>query len=171
LLLRSDSFVNAAELALNPVDLAPGRRALPIIEFLRCPRHPPLDPVHDRGHHLQVAPQLCGWPGRSGLARLPLRFEKQFGCGQNPFANGGRALPPGRVQKASFARFHAVSGEDGGHPLAIVEALPRHRHQKLHRHLRRNLSLAHLLLDGLRENLHQGQPPRHPTHAAIEPAG
>jgi hypothetical protein len=60
--------------------------------------------------------------------------------------------------------------EDRRHPLAILQALARHRHQKLHRHLRRHLALAHLLLDRFRQNLHQRQPPRYPTHAAIEPA-
>jgi hypothetical protein len=31
------------------------------------------------------------------------------------------------------------------------QALARHRHQKLHRHLRRDLALAHLLLDRFRQ--------------------
>ncbi len=61
-------------------------------------------------------------------------------------------------------------GEDGGHPLAILQALARCRHQKLHRHLRRDFALADLLLDRFRQRLHQRQPPRYPTHAAIEPA-
>jgi hypothetical protein len=61
-------------------------------------------------------------------------------------------------------------GEDGGHPLAILQALARRRHQKLHRHLGRDFALAHLLLDRFRQSLHQRQPPRHPTHAAVEPA-
>jgi hypothetical protein len=51
-------------------------------------------------------------------------------------------------------------GEDRRHPLAILQALARHRYQKLHRHLRRDLALAHLLLDGFRQNLRQRQPPR-----------
>ena len=61
-------------------------------------------------------------------------------------------------------------GEDRGHPLAILQALADHRHQKLQRHLRRDLALAHLLLDRFRQNLHQRQPPRYPAHATIEPA-
>jgi len=63
-----------------------------------------------------------------------------------------------------------MHGEDCGHSLAIVQALACHRHQKLQRHLRQDLALAHLLLDCLRQNLHQRQPPRYPAHAAIEPA-
>jgi len=61
-------------------------------------------------------------------------------------------------------------GEDRRHPLAILQALARHRHQELHGCLRRHLAFAHLLLNGFRQKLHQCQPPRHPTHAAIEPA-
>ena len=61
-------------------------------------------------------------------------------------------------------------GEDRRHPLAILQALARHRHQKLQRHLRRDPALAHLLLNGFRQNLHQRQPARYPAHATIEPA-
>jgi hypothetical protein len=60
--------------------------------------------------------------------------------------------------------------EDCGHPYAILQALARHRHQKLQGHLCRNLALAHLLLDRFRQNLHQRQPSRYPAQAAIEPA-
>jgi len=67
-----------------------------------------------------------------------------------------------------LARIAVVLGEDRGHPLAVLQALARHRRQKLHRHLRQDLALAHLLLDSLRQKLHQRQPPRYPTHAAIE---
>jgi len=42
-------------------------------------------------------------------------------------------------------------GEDRRHALAVIQALPRHRHQKLHRRLRRDLALAHLLLNRLRQ--------------------
>jgi len=59
--------------------------------------------------------------------------------------------------------------KDRGHSLAVLQALPRHRHEKLYRRLRRNFAFANLLLDGLRQKLHQCQPPRHPTHTPIEP--
>jgi hypothetical protein len=61
-------------------------------------------------------------------------------------------------------------GEDCGHSLAILQALACHRYQKLQRHLRQDLALAHLLLDCLRQNLYQSQPPRYPAHTAVEPA-
>jgi hypothetical protein len=61
-------------------------------------------------------------------------------------------------------------GEDRRHPLAILQALARHRHQKLQRHLRQDLALAHLLLDRFRQNFHQRQAPRYPAHTTIESA-
>jgi hypothetical protein len=74
------------------------------------------------------------------------------------------------MQLAGFTRIAVMLGEDCGHPLAILQALACHRHQKLQRHLRQDLALAHLLLDCLRQDLHQRQPPRYPAHTAIEPA-
>ena len=101
---------------------------------------------------------------------MPLRFEKQFGIIQNPFADCGRPLAPRRIQLASLARIAVVLGEDGGHPLAVLQTLACRRHQTLQRHLRQDLAVAHLLLDRFRQNLHQRQPSRNPTRAAIEPA-
>ncbi len=59
--------------------------------------------------------------------------------------------------------------ERRGHPQAVLQIDAGYRHQKLHRHVRRDFALAHLLLDGLRQKLDQRQPPRHPTHAAVKP--
>ena len=101
---------------------------------------------------------------------LPLRFEKQFGIIQNAFADRRRALAPGGIQLPGFARIAVMLGEDCGHTLAVLQALARHRHQKLQRHLRQDLAFAHLLLDRFRQNLHQRQTPRYPTHTAIKPA-
>jgi hypothetical protein len=102
--------------------------------------------------------------------RLPLCFEKQFGIIQNPLTDCRRASAPGAIQLAGFARIAVVLGEDRRHPLAIPQALARHRHQKLQRHLCQDFALAHLLLNGFRQNLHQRQSPRYPAHAAVEPA-
>jgi hypothetical protein len=88
---------------------------------------------------------------------LPLGFEKQLGIVQNPFADCGRPLAPRGIQLASLARIAVVLGEDGGHPLAVLQTLasgsPLGRHQTLQRHLRQDLAVAHLLLDRFRQNL------------------
>jgi hypothetical protein len=149
----------------------PRSLALLVIQLRRSgTRQPPLRAVHDGGHHLQIAQQFGGCPGRSFLLHLPLCFEKQLGIFQNALADRGRALAPGGIQLPRFPRFRVMLGEDRRHPLAILQALARHRHQKLQRHLRRDLALAHLLLNGFRQNLHQRQPSRYPAHTAIKPA-
>ena len=130
----------------------------------------PLRAVHNRRYHLQIAQQFGASPGGSFLLRLPLRFEKQLGIIENAFADRWRTFAPRGIQLAGFTRIAVMFSEDRCHPLAILQALAGHRHQKLQRHLRRDLALAHLLLDRFRQNLHQRQPPRYPAHTAVEPA-
>jgi hypothetical protein len=170
-LLRLDFFVDAVELVLNALDLMPCGFRLLIIQLRGSGAgQPTLRAVHNRHHHLQIAQQFGTRPGGSFLPRLPLRFEKQLGVIQNAFADRGRALAPRAIQLPGLARIGVMLREDRRHPLAILQALARHGHQKLQGRLRQNLALAHLLLDGFRQNFHQRQPPRDPAHAAIEPA-
>jgi len=159
------------ELLLNALDLVPRRLVLLVIQLRGSgARQPPLRAVHNRGHHFQIAQQFGGCARRSFLLRLALRFEKQLRIIQDALADRRRSLPPGTIQLAGLACIAVMLGEDRRHPLAILQALARHRHQKLQRHLRPNLALAHLLLDRFRQYLHQRQPPRDPAHAAIKPA-
>ena len=162
-------FADALELFINPLNLLPRRGTLLGIQFhgLRT-GEPPVRAVHNRGDHLQIADQFGTRAGRRFL--LTLRFEKQRGIFQNAFADRGRPPAPSRIQLAGFARIAVMLGEDRRHPLAVVQAVARHRHQELHSHLRRDLTFAHLLLNRLRQQLHQGQPPRHPCHATIKPS-
>jgi hypothetical protein len=102
--------------------------------------------------------------------RLPLRFEEQLGIVENALADCRRTFPPRSIQLARLTRIAVMLGEDRRHPLAILQALACHRHQKLQCHLRHNLSLAHPLLNRFRQNFHQRQPSRYPTHTAVEPA-
>ena len=126
--------------------------------------------VHNRHHHFQIAQQFGANPGGSLLLGLPLRFEKQLRIIENAFADRGWTFAPRGIQLVGLTRIAVMLGEDRRHPLASFHALACRRHQKLQCHLRRNLALAHLLLDGLRQNLHQRQTPRYPTHTAVEPA-
>jgi len=104
-----------------------------------------------------------------GLRRwLPLRFQKQVRLGEDALANHARALAPGGIELCGLPRATTMPGKSLGHPLAIIHADSRHRHQILHRHLRPDLCFAHLLLDGFRQKLDQSQTPRYPAHAAIE---
>jgi len=55
-LLRLDCFVDAAELALNALDLMPRGFRLLVIQLRRGgARQPPLRAVHNRHHHFQIA--------------------------------------------------------------------------------------------------------------------
>jgi hypothetical protein len=158
-LLRLKFFVDALELFFNASDLLACHFALPSIQFHgRRAGQPPVSAVHDGGHHLQIAQQFGGCAG-SRFRFLPLRLEEQLRRIQEAFADRWRSLAPGGIQLAGCARIAVMLGEDGGHPLAILQALAGRRHQKLHRHLGQDLALAHLLLNGFRQKLHQGQPP------------
>jgi hypothetical protein len=155
-------FLNASDL------LACGFALLAVYFQRRRAGQPPMSAVHDGGHHLQIAQQFGGCGGEFHF--LPLRLEKQFGIVQYAFADRGRTLAPRGIQLAGLTRIAATLREDRRHPLAILQALACHRYQKLQRHLRQDLALAHLLLNGFRQNLNQRQPPRYPAHAAVEPA-
>jgi hypothetical protein len=58
--------------------------------------------------------------------------------------------------------------EDRGQALAMIGVNARYRHQILHRDLRRDLAVAHLLLNRFRQQIDQRQSARHPARAAIE---
>ena len=158
------------ELLLNAIDLVPRGFRLLVIQLLGSgARQPALHAVHNCHHHFQIAQQLGARSGRSFLLRLPLRFEKQLGIIEDAFADRGRTSAPSGIQLAGFTRIAVMLSEDRRHPLAVLQVLPCHWHQKLQRHLRRDRALAHLLLNSFRQDLHQRQPPRYPAHAAIEP--
>ena len=156
---------------MNALDLMPrGFRLLGIQLRGSSARQSPLCACHNRHYHLQIAQQFGSGFGGSFLLRLSLRFEEQLGIVQNPFAYSGRAFAPRTIQLAGFPCIAVVLGEDRRYPLAILQALACHRHQKLQRHLRQNLAFAHLLLNGFWQNFHQCQPSRYPTLTAVEPA-
>jgi hypothetical protein len=157
-LLREKFFLHALELSCNALDLLPRGIALRRIEFC-CLRtgDPPIGAVHNRGDHLQIAGQFGGGPGGDFL--LPLRFEKQRRIFQNPLADRGRSPAPGAIQLPRFACIAVMLSKDRGHALAGLWVLARHGHQKLHGYLRRDLAFAHLLLDRLRQQFRQRQPP------------
>jgi hypothetical protein len=134
-------------------------------------RQSSLGAVQNRGRHVQIALQ-GGAPGR-GRRRFGgrLGFEEQLGLVEQKLADQGRGVAPGRIQLPGLPRIAAMPSEHRGHALAVLQADTGHRHKELHRHVGGGLALAHLLLDGLRQKIDQGQPPRDPTRAAIKAAG
>ena len=139
---------------------------LPAIHLRQGCGEPPAGAMQNGHRHFQFAIQ--GRRGRPG--RLPLRFQKQFRLGQDALADHARAVPPGGIELSGLPRVAMVLDEGGGHLLTLLQADARYRHQILHRQLRGDLAFAHLLLDGFRQQFHQRQTPRHPTHAAVEAA-
>ena len=159
------------ELLLHALDLIPRGFGLLVIQLGgSCARQSPLCASHNRYRHFQIAQQFGAGSGWSLLLRLPLRFEEQRGIIQNAFTHRRRTFAPRSIHLARLTRIAVMLGQDRRYPLAILQALACHRHQKLQCYLRQNLALAHLLLDRFRQNLHQCQPTRHPTHTAIKPA-
>jgi hypothetical protein len=119
---------------------------------------PPAGTMQNGHRHLQIVLHLfhCRGLGRRGL---PLRFQKQFRLGENALASHARAFAPSCIELPGLPRVAMVRDESGAHAHAIVGVDTRHGHQILHRHLRPEFALAHLLLDRFRQQLHQRQPP------------
>jgi hypothetical protein len=88
---------------------------------------------------------------------------------ENALPDRRRSVSPGGIQLTGFAAGEPMQGQGFGHALAVFGAGTCHRHQELHRHVRRDRAVAHLLLRALRKRIHQRQPPRYPTQTAIEP--
>jgi len=167
-LFLSDSRRHPVEFAARAFDLAPRLFQLLAIHLRRRFPQTAAGAMQNGNRHLQIALEpgrLCGGRRR----RLPLRFQKQFRLGQNALANHARGLPPGGIELPGLPRVTTVLDESGGHPLAIVQLDARHRHQILHGQAGAKHSFPHLLLDRFRQQFDQRQPPRHPTHAAVEP--
>lgn len=82
-----------------------------------------------------------------------------YGCGR---------IAPGGVEFPSLAAAEAVLGKCFGHALTVVWIGARHRRQKLHRDMRRDLAGTDALLHRFGKLFHQSQSARHPTHAAIK---
>lgn len=101
---------------------------------------------------------------------MPLRFQEQLRFVQNPLPQGSRRVTPGGVQLSGFACRPLTPGEDFRHSLAVFAADLGHRRQKLHRQVGRDLARAYTLLNFQGQQFDQGQPPQHPTGAAIEAA-
>jgi hypothetical protein len=157
LLLLGDSPGQTAELAFHALDLAPRCFALLTIH-LRGARQSPGGAVHNRRRHLQIAQEFGGRRCCSFRFRLPLRFEEQRGLVEQALPDY-RAAAPGGIQLPGLPGVAVMLGERRGHPLAVLQVDAGHRHQKLHRHVRGDFALAHLLLDGFRQKLDQRQPP------------
>jgi hypothetical protein len=149
LLLLSDSFRHPRQFPARIFHLT-------LCLFLLWARHlrqrfgkPPSGATQDGDHHIQIALHLFD-RRRFGCRRLPLRFQKQLRLGENAFADRARAVAPSRIQLPGLPRIAAMRNESSRHARAVLGVDSRHRHQILHRHLRREFPFAYLLLDRFR---------------------
>jgi hypothetical protein len=167
--LLGQAFRQTVQLVAEVLDLPAHRLALRVIHLGRSrPNQSSVGALEEGGGYVQIAPQ-SGGPGRgSGWFGGRLGFEKQLGLVEKALAGQGRAVTPGGIQLPGLSRVAVMLNKNGSHPLAVVQADARDRHQKLHGHVGGDSALTHLLLDDLRQKIHQGQPSRDPTQAAIK---
>lgn len=103
------------------------------------------------------------------LPLLLLCFQKQLRLGENPLARLlGFGLPPSVVEQRGLPRGPGTLCEYVRHPHALFRVDSRNRSQIPHGDLRRDASLADLLLYRFRQCFHQRQTARHPCRAAVE---
>jgi hypothetical protein len=152
LLLLSDSFRHPVEFPARIFHLALRLFLLRASHLRQRFGDSPSGATQDGERHIQIALHLFDrcWLGNR---RLPQRLQKQFRLGENALARHARAFAPGRVELPGLPCVAVMRDESGRHASAVVGADSRHRHQILHGHLRRDLSLAHLLLDRFRQQL------------------
>jgi len=145
--------------------------ALRRVQLYRGTQQSAIGPPRNRYDDFQIATDFHhGWRGR--LRRLlPLGLQKQLRLIQKPLANRRGCSPPGGVELPRFPAAQAMPRKPLGHALAVFWTATRHWYQELHRHVRRDGAVAHLLLHTLRKQLDQPHAPRHPARAAIKTAG
>lgn len=100
---------------------------------------------------------------------LLLGFQKQLRLGENPFAHlFGSGIAPRAVEQFGLPRGPVSLREHLRHPFTLLAVDARHRGQIPHGDLRRYTAFADLLLHRFRQRVHQRQPARDPTRAAVE---
>jgi hypothetical protein len=156
------------QLFQRKTDLGLRLGALRKIQFHRGAAQTAIGATHHRDHHFQIARQLHHRRGGRTLLALPLRLQEQLRIGQQPLAHRRCGAAPGRIQLARFTAAQPMPRKTLRHPATVFRVHARHRHQELHRHMRRDRAAAHLLLHRRRQQLDQAHPPRYPAHTAIE---
>jgi hypothetical protein len=152
------------------LDLALRLGALRHVQLNGQTRQTAVGPPRHRYDYFQISIELRHHRQARSRLMLPLRLQKQLRLLQKPLANRCCSCPPGRIQLSRFSAAQPVTRKPLRHAPAVVRFRACHRNQELHRHLRRDGAVAHLLLHPLRKQLHQAHPPRHPARAAIKTA-
>jgi hypothetical protein len=163
-----DLRCQTAQLIERPMDLAVYLHALRSVQLQRGAHQTAIGSPRHRDHYLQSPVQFLD--RRHGWSRLLLSLclQKQLWLIQKPVTDRPCCASPGGIQLSRFTAAQPVAGKSLCHAPAVFPTAPGHRHQILHRHMRRDRAAAHLLLHTRRKQFHQRHPPRHPTRAAIK---
>lgn len=100
-----------------------------------------------------------------------LELDEQLRLLEDALASWRRGVAPGLVQLSGLPNGATLCGESIGHAQTVSPAETRHRSQKSQGHLGGDFALAHLLLHAVGQQVHQRQPPGHPTGTTVEATG
>jgi hypothetical protein len=104
-------------------------------------------------------------PRRGGLVG---ESEDEERVGQHEFACGLRAGDVVLIEAANLARRQVMRSNGRGEADTVARVGARQRHQILHRRMRDDVTVAHVLLNRIGEGAQKAETPRHPAHTAIE---
>ena len=125
----------------------------------------------DGTQDVQVADQRLR-RGRVGADRRARRVvgdaEHEQGIGEDERARGLRAGDVDLVEPPDLARGQPVRRDRLNEADAVGRVGARQRHAVLHRGMRDELAVAHVLLNRRGERAHQTQAPRHPADSPVE---
>jgi len=169
----SQAFVQAGQVGKGLFGRAPELVALLGGERPCCASQAAERSARNGPHQVEILEQLLSARGRwQGLAlHLPACLQEQQRVRQHTSTQGRVAVAPGLPELTDLPRAQPVAGDGGTEGLARVTIGARHRQQVLHGGVGADLALAHPLLDGGRQVLHQPQSPRDPARTPIEAVG
>jgi len=130
--------------------------------------------LHTQGQgtqSLRVAEELLSRRGGRATLCLLEGAQVKTRIGKQGFALRGCCLEPGRIQLFDLTARETLAHDGLGHLVAGFTVLARDRYQDPLRHLRRDLALAHLLLDRLGQITEKRQAARDPARAQAQAPG
>ena len=160
-----------AKIRLDLIEEPPGALALwrqEAAALVQAAMGPPRDGPHD----VQVGQERVGRGGlRSDRRRRRVVGHAQHEprVGQHELARGVDPSDVRVIEPPDLPRAESMGHErlDEAHAVGGIGA--RQGHEVLHRRMRDQPAVVHVLLDGLGQRAHQTHAARHPAHTAIEP--
>jgi len=130
-----------------------------------------MGPARHRAEDVQVGDQRL----RCGRLRSHRRVRRVVGdteheqrIGQHQLARGVRARDIDLIEPADLSGAEPMRGDRLHETHTVGRVGARQRHEVLHRGMRDELTVAHVLLNRRGERAHQTQAPRHPADTPVE---